>query len=117
MDAIKIHRQMNTILTNLNELEFKELLRQSVRDVLQENQSNRRPEPPDVLDIKAAAEFLKLKVSTLYEKTSYKQIPHFKKGNKLYFHRAELEAWIKSGRVKTRADIEGEALSHLMTRK
>jgi excisionase family DNA binding protein len=107
---------MNTFFTNLNEQEFKEFLKQSLRDVLNETQ-NRVSDLPHILDIKQAAEFLKLKITTLYEKTSRKQIPHFKKGNKLYFNHTELEEWIMHGKVKTNKEIESNALTHLLNGK
>jgi excisionase family DNA binding protein len=106
---------MNTFFTNLNETELKEFLKQSLRDVLNEKPS-KVPDFPNILDIKQAAEFLKLKINTLYEKTSRKQIPHFKKGNKLYFNRADLQEWIMKGKVKTNDEIESNALTHLLNR-
>ena len=74
-----------SFLTNLNEEEFKAFLKQAVKEVWSERPGNTQAESPEILDIKQAADFLRLKVNTLYEKTSRKSIPHFKKGNKLYF--------------------------------
>jgi excisionase family DNA binding protein len=98
-------------LTNITEQEFKEFLRGALKEILSENLSALQPQLPEILNVQQASEFLKLKVTTLYEKTSRKTIPHLKKGNKLYFHRSELEAWVKEGKVKTRDEIEGEAIT------
>lgn len=50
-----------------------------------------------VLDIKEASELVGKTVGTLYTLTSQKAIPFSKRGNKLYFFRDELLAWIKAG--------------------
>jgi excisionase family DNA binding protein len=66
------------------------------------------------MEIKEAAAFLKKKIATIYEKTSKKLIPHFKKGNKIYFYRSELEQWLREGKVKTLPEIEGQAATWLL---
>lgn len=103
-----------TFLISLTEQEFKEFLKPAIREVIQEDLHKQKSATPDILNIKEAANFLKLKITTLYEKTSHKLIPHFKKGNKLYFNRAELQDWISKGKVKTRTEIEGEAATYLL---
>lgn len=103
-----------SFITSFSEQEFKYFLKSSIREVLSEELKQIRPNQPETFSIIEAAEFLKLKISTLYEKTCRKSIPHFKKGNKLYFNRIELEEWIKKGKVKTAAETEGEALVYLL---
>ncbi len=98
-------------LTNISSEEFKEYLKDALKEILSGQLSAVKEQLPEILDIKQAGEYLKLKIATLYEKTSRKQIPHFKKGNKLYFHLSELQTWIKQGKVKTREEIESEAVT------
>lgn len=98
-------------LTNISEQEFKEFLKDALKEILGEQLGAMKKQLPEILDVQQAAEFLKLKINTLYEKTSRKLIPHFKKGNKLYFHLSELQEWITQGKVKTHSEIEGEAVS------
>ena len=105
-----------SFLTNLDEKEFKEFLREALREIVSENKNLFEQPAPEIMDMKQASEFLRLKITTLYEKTSEKTIPHFKKGNKLYFHRSELEAWVKEGKVKTYHEIESEAVTYTMHR-
>lgn len=106
---------MNTsFLTSLNEQEFKTFLKAAIREILEEQLTQAKPKLPDILNIGEAAAFLKLKITTLYEKTSRKIIPHFKKGNKLYFNKDELEAWIKTGKVSTRQELETKAAGFLL---
>ncbi len=103
-----------SFLTNISEQEFKEFLKDALKEILSDQLGALKKQPPDVLDVQQASDFLKLKVTTIYEKTSRKEIPHFKKGNKLYFHLSELQEWIKQGKVKTRNEIEGEAITYTL---
>lgn len=103
-----------SFLTNLNEEEFKIFLKQALTDILGEQLTQPKTNVPSILDVKQAAEFLRLKITTLYEKTSQKMIPHFKKGNKLYFNRDELQLWVQQGKVKTSDELQSEAASYTM---
>lgn len=107
-----------TIMTSLTEADIKTLVKEALKELLGTGiikgiQNN----VPDLLDIKQAADFLRLKITTLYEKTSKRLIPHFKKGNKLYFERAKLVAWLQAGEVKTGDEINSEAGKYLHGRK
>lgn len=105
-------------LTNLDENEFKAFLKEAIREIMTEGINRQVDSLPEILDVKQAAKFLRLKLTTLYEKTSRKLVPHFKKGNKLYFHLPELRQWIKEGKVKTMDEIDGEASTYaLITKK
>lgn len=85
--------------------ELQDLIIAAVKLALQEqNDSNSKSE--EILDIQEAADFLKLKVHTLYGYTSQKQIPFIKRGKKLYFERAKLELWLIEGRSETIRDIQ-----------
>lgn len=106
-----------SFLTSLTEEEFKEFLKSAIKEIISEDLKQSNPSLPDLLNIKEAADFLKLKITTIYEKTSQKVIPHFKKGNKLYFNRSELEEWIKTGKVKTQSEIVGQATTYLLNNK
>lgn len=104
-------------LTNISEQEFKEFLKDALKEILGDKLSALKEQLPEILDVQQAANFLKLKITTLYEKTSRKLIPHFKKGNKLYFHLSELQEWIRQGKVKTYEEIEGEAVTFTLNKK
>lgn len=103
-----------SFLTSLNEEEFKLFLKQAMSEIIGNDLSQSKPNIPDILDVKQAADFLRLKITTLYEKTSLKIIPHFKKGNKLYFNKQELQAWVQAGKVKTNDELQSEASSYIM---
>ena len=106
-----------SFLTNLNEEEFKVFLKQAISEIIGEGLTQVKNIIPDILDVKQAAEFLRLKIATLYEKTSEKTIPHFKKGKKLYFKRDELQAWVLDGKVKTNDEIESQATTYAMHKR
>ncbi|WP_276499500.1 helix-turn-helix domain-containing protein [Pontibacter litorisediminis] len=63
----------------------------------------------EIFTVEQAAAFLNLTVTTLYRKVSSRQVPSNKRGNRLYFYKSELEAWIKEGRKKTLAELQLEA--------
>jgi excisionase family DNA binding protein len=104
-------------LTGISKAELKELLRETLLDILKESKESFSGAASNILDVKEAAAYVKLKVTTLYEKTSAKVIPHFKKGNKIYFRRDELENWLTEGKVKTADDLQREAATYSLRRK
>lgn len=69
-----------------------------------------------VLGLKETALFTGYSLGQLYRMTSGQEIPHFKKGNKLYFKKADLEAWMCSNRVQTRKEINSNATTYIATR-
>ena len=70
-----------------------------------------------VLSLKEAALFTGLSVGHIYRLTSGKQIPHFKKSRKLYFKKAELEAWMLDTKILTDDEIQGRASTYVATHK
>lgn len=105
-----------SFLMNFSEAEFKSMLKETLREIMQEVKPAAQA-VSEILDVKQAANYLRLKVTTIYEKTSRKLIPHFKKGNKLFFKRSELEAWVTEGKVKSAGETESEASTYLLRKK
>ncbi len=101
-----------SFLTNLSEEEFKHFLQEAISLALNGQNKQMQESLPDILDIKQAASYLKLKVNTLYEKTSLKLIPHFKKGGKLLFVREELLKWVREGKVNTISELQAQAVTY-----
>lgn len=66
----------------------------------------------ELLTIQQAAEILKLSVPTIYGLVSRTEIPHAKKGKRLYFSKQELLDWVQSGRKKTNAEIAADATAY-----
>lgn len=62
----------------------------------------------ELLNVQEASKLLNLSVSTIYSKVCRREIPVNKKGKRIYFCRNELLEWIRSGRVKTYAEIKDD---------
>lgn len=72
---------------------------------------------PEILNLNQATEYLSLSKSTLYKFTSRREIPHFKKGKKIYFRKNELDDWLTQLRISTKDEIEQEAVNYLIRNK
>lgn len=70
-----------------------------------------------VLNIEEAAIFTGLSVGHIYRLTSGKKIPHFKKQRKLYFKKAELEAWMLDTKILTDGEVQSKASTYVATHK
>jgi excisionase family DNA binding protein len=71
----------------------------------------------EIMTIDEAADLLCLAKPTLYGLTSTRKLPHFKKGKRLYFIKADLVKWIQEGKVKTMKEIENDATNYLHKKK
>lgn len=65
----------------------------------------------EVFDIKQASVFLRLSISAIYEKTSSRggeppELPHFKRGKRLFFSKVDLAKWLLTNRVLSSAEIQ-----------
>jgi excisionase family DNA binding protein len=66
-----------------------------------------------VLNIDEVSVLTGLSKSTIYKMTCTGLIPHYKQSKHLYFDKAEVEAWLKSNKIKTKDEIEKEASSYV----
>lgn len=108
----------NLVFTQLSIPEIKQLFRQELEDYFANKQQPAQPEEKDeLLTIQQAGELLKLSVPTIYGLVSRAEIPHSKKGKRLYFSKQELLAWVQSGRRKTTAEVQAEAVNHVTRKK
>lgn len=69
--------------------------------------------PEELFNFEEMCDFLGIAKSTGYQRVSRGEIPHFKKGRRLYFRKSELVDWIESGRRKTRAELDEIAEKYL----
>lgn len=53
--------------------------------------------------------------SYMYKLTSARKIPHYKRGQKIFFLASELEAWLLANPVKTADQINIEASTYVTT--
>lgn len=54
--------------------------------------------------------------NSIYQKTSKNEIPHIKRGRKLFFEKSQIDKWLEEGRVKTKGEIAAEAEAFLSNR-
>jgi excisionase family DNA binding protein len=104
----------NVIVATPTQLES--LIEKAVRKVFSETPPQYQNPPKkekDVLNVDEAADLLNLAKQTVYSHTSKREIPHFKRGKKLYFKRAELLAWIDQSKRQTVAEMQTETDNYL----
>lgn len=64
-------------------------------------------------DLAAAAEYLHISQSHLYQLTSKGKIGHYKPaGKKIYFDKADLDEYLRRNRIRPEWEIEQEAVNH-----
>ena len=63
-----------------------------------------------MLTFAEACRYMGMTKGWLYKMTHSRAIPYFKPGGKMiYFHRADLDAYMSKGKVMSKAEIEAEA--------
>lgn len=78
-----------------------------------DNMTKQQPAGNEMMNMDEASKFLDCSKGYLYKLTMKNMIPHYKPtGKRIYFYRAELDDWIKQGKVKTTEEITQEALKY-----
>lgn len=68
---------------------------------------------PKVMTTKTVAAYLDLSLSGIYKLTSSRDIPHSKRGKRLYFDKTEIDKWILENKCLTNKDIQDLADEYL----
>lgn len=68
----------------------------------------------EYLNIKEASAMIFLAVPTIYGLVAQREIPHFKRGKRLYFSKAELANWLNEGKRRTNQEISKQAENYLL---
>jgi excisionase family DNA binding protein len=71
----------------------------------------------DVLNVEEAAMLLGYTPKSVYALTYQRLIPYYKSKGKLYFRKAELEAWMTENRIATKKEIETQAATYVCLKK
>ncbi len=67
-----------------------------------------------IFDVSSVAKYLKISVPTVYTKVNKRDIPHYKKNNKLWFKKSEVDQWMTSGKKRySNAEIEKQAENYI----
>jgi excisionase family DNA binding protein len=85
------------IMASVGYAQILEDLRAVVRQELQNLPTASAKSAATVGGIELAQEITRLSKSRIYNLVSERGIPHSKRGNKLYFSRADLMAWVEAG--------------------
>jgi excisionase family DNA binding protein len=66
-----------------------------------------------VLSIDEVSKLLGLAKATIYSKASRKELPHMKRGNKLYFSEKEINEYLKGGKILSNDEIDAISKNYL----
>lgn len=80
----------NTVIISLTEERFKELIKQSLKEQLNDSNLNSLTESSPIMDSKEAAKFLKISLPTLHKWKMDGIIPFHKQGGRVLFIREHL---------------------------
>ena len=70
--------------------------------------SPKQPEK-EILTVEDVCQKLGLKKGSVYNLTHRQQIPYYKRGQRIYFDRNEIDEWIRSDRRKTIKELQNDA--------
>jgi len=108
----------NLVLSTINSNAFiQEVANEVVRQLIPLINIDKTEPQDELKNIDEASEFLHLAKATLYSKVSKGEIPHMKKGKRLYFSTESLIEYLHSGRVKTNEEISAESLDYVNIKK
>lgn len=103
----------SNVTVGITKEDFQAALEAAVRNVMRELQAPAKEPEEELLNFDQACDFLGIAKSTGYQRVNRGELPHFKKGRRLYFKRHELVAYIESGRRKTRRELEEAAKGYM----
>lgn len=78
-----------------------------------ENVSNSIDVAPKIMTTQTVADYLNLSTSCIYKLTSSREIPHSKRGKRLYFDKNEIDKWVMENKCFTNKDINDLADDYL----
>lgn len=106
---------MDITVTNLTIDDITQAIRNELRNYFEEQEEKERED--EIGGIELAIEVSGLAKPTIYGLVSRREIPHSKRGKKLYFSRRELKEWLTTGKRKTQDEIADEAANFDVKRK
>jgi excisionase family DNA binding protein len=77
---------------------------------------DRRIDYPEEMNAEEAAEYLNTTKKNLYQMTSSRIVPHYKRGRKLMFRKSELENW-HIEKITSVDEQKTQSANHLLSRK
>lgn len=83
--------------------ELAKLLEEAVTNILENRPAGSAPskEEDPYMNIAEVAAYTRLAKQTIYQKTSARTIPHYKRGSRIIFRKSEVDQWLQAGKVVT----------------
>lgn len=100
---------MDLTVTNLTLAEITQAIRTELETFFAERVLPENSKDDEIGGIELAQEITSLAKATIYGKVAARQIPHSKRGKKLYFSRSELLEWLAAGKRRTQSEIAEDA--------
>lgn len=92
------------VLLSLPKIELKALIVDCLAAVLEDYHPAPAAAPQrEILSVDGLAKYAGLSRDTIYRKAGRGEIPHSKQGKRLYFERAEIDAWLMGRKVAPQA--------------
>jgi predicted DNA-binding transcriptional regulator AlpA len=86
---------------------------ENIEALIREQKSQPETNKEEFLTLKQVSELTGYACPTLYGLIGKNAIPHFKRGQRLFFDREAIINWIKAGKRKSKAEFEADADTHL----
>ena len=100
-------------IVTISEDQLEKLILKTVKAALLDFKFEQTDHDVKLLDIKEAAEYLRLKPATIYGLTSTRAIPFLKLKKKVYFKEVDLLNYLEAGRKSTYSEIAETAVKNL----
>lgn len=109
---------MNTVTNPFESIESRLASIESKLDALKYLPKPGQQEQQDqIFNVQQAANFLNLRVPTIYTKVSKGELSHMKRNGRLYFSRTDLIEYLMQGRKPSNDEIEANAHTNLIPKK
>lgn len=90
----------------------------SLENLLREIESkSTKSDEDEIGGMELAKKITGLSYPTIYGLVSTREIPHSKKGKKLYFIKSQLISWVKEGKRSTTSEIDQQASDYLTNKR
>ena len=71
----------------------------------------------EVMSLNQLCEYYEFTKSFVYKQTSKREIPHYKRGKKLFFKKVEIDSWLFKNKVNTMEDLQREATKYSIKKR
>jgi len=106
----QINKMQQNIITSLTPDELRQIVVESVEHVLKSQKQQESALPARrSMTVDEAAAYTGLCKQSVYIKTSRNEIPHSKRGKRLFFDCSEIDAWLLENRRATTTEAEKQA--------